>query len=65
MSSSLQLDVTFLRDYSTVSVVANNVGNVWASTLEIIEGDLVDEIGIPTSTLIYYNPKHVYLRLFV
>jgi hypothetical protein len=38
------LDVTFLRDYSTVNVVANGVGNVWAHTLEIIEGDLVDEM---------------------
>jgi len=38
------LDVTFLRDFSTVNVVANGVGNVWAHTLEIIEGDLVDEM---------------------
>jgi hypothetical protein len=61
MFSSLQLDVSFLRDFSTVNVVANGVGNVWAHTLEIIEGDLVDEMGITPSTFIYHNPKHVYL----
>jgi hypothetical protein len=46
-----------LRDFSTVNVVANGVGNVWAHTLEIIEGDLVDEMGIALSTFIYYSPQ--------
>jgi hypothetical protein len=63
VSSSLQLDVSFLRDFSTVNVVANGVGNAWADTLEIIEGDLVDEIGITSSTftVLIYDPSYNFL----